>query len=426
MSDNARIDIRGKSVDLPIVEGSEGELGLDISKLRAQSKTIMLDPGYVNTGACTSAITFLDGEEGILRYRGYSIEELAEHSNFLEVSYLLIYGDLPTVEQLEEFRRNITMHTMLHEDLRHIYEAFPKDAHPMAILSCIVCALSTFYDDFSHRDQSAVDLAVWRLVGKLPTIAAWSYKKNIGQPFVYPKNHLDYCANFLNMMFSVPAGDYEVPEVFAKALNVLFILHADHEQNCSTSTVRLVGSSQANLFASISSGIAALWGPLHGGANQAVLEMLMQIQNDGGDVQKFVNLAKDKNSNFRLMGFGHRVYRNFDPRAKIIKRYADEVLKVVGVQDPLLDIAKQLEEAALQDEYFVERKLYPNVDFYSGIIYKAMGFPIDMFTVLFAMGRMPGWIAHWIEMHNSDAKIGRPRQIYTGPTQRSYQQISQR
>ena len=273
MSDNARIDIRGKSVDLPIVEGSEGELGLDISKLRAQSKTITLDPGYVNTGACTSAITFLDGEEGILHYRGYSIEELAEHSNFLEVSYLLIYGDLPTVEQLEEFRRNITMHTMLHEDLRHIYEAFPKDAHPMAILSCIVCALSTFYDDFSHRDQNAVDLAVWRLVGKLPTIAAWSYKKNIGQPFVYPKNHLDYCANFLNMMFSVPAGDYEVPEVFAKALNVLFILHADHEQNCSTSTVRLVGSSQANLFASISSGIAALWGPLHGGANQAVLEL---------------------------------------------------------------------------------------------------------------------------------------------------------
>ena len=426
MSDNARIDIRGKSVDLPIVEGSEGELGLNISKLRAQSKAITLDPGYVNTGACTSAITFLDGEEGILRYRGYSIEELAEHSNFLEVSYLLIYGDLPTAEQLEEFRCNVTMHTMLHEDLRHIYEAFPKDAHPMAILSCIVCALSTFYDDFSHRDQSAVDLAVWRLVGKLPTIAAWSYKKNSGQPFVYPKNHLDYCANFLNMMFSVSAGPYEVPEVFVKALNVLFILHADHEQNCSTSTVRLVGSSQANLFASISSGIAALWGPLHGGANQAVLEMLMQIQNDGGDVQKFVNLAKDKNSNFRLMGFGHRVYRNFDPRAKIIKRYADEVLKVVGVQDPLLDIAKQLEEAALQDEYFIERKLYPNVDFYSGIIYKAIGFPIDMFTVLFAMGRMPGWIAHWIEMHNSDAKIGRPRQIYTGPTQRSYQQISQR
>jgi citrate synthase len=426
MSENARIDIKGKSLDLPIVEGSEGELGLDISKLRAQSKAITLDPGYVNTGACTSAITFLDGEEGILRYRGYSIEELAEHSNFLEVSYLLIYGDLPTVEQLGEFQRNITVHTMLHEDLRHIYEAFPKDAHPMAILSCIVCALSTFYDDFSHRDQNAVDLAVWRLVGKLPTIAAWSYKKNIGQPFVYPKNHLDYCANFLNMMFSVSAGAYEVPEVFAKALNVLFILHADHEQNCSTSTVRLVGSSRANLFASISSGIAALWGPLHGGANQAVLEMLMQIQNDGGNVQKFVNLAKDKNSNFRLMGFGHRVYRNFDPRAKIIKHYANEVLKVVGVQDPLLDIAKQLEEAALKDEYFVERKLYPNVDFYSGIIYKAMGFPIDMFTVLFAMGRMPGWIAHWIEMHNSDAKIGRPRQIYAGPTQRSYRQISQR
>ena len=426
MSDNARLEIRGNTVELPIVEGSEGELGLDISKLRAQSKTITLDPGYVNTGACTSAITFLDGEEGILRYRGYSIEELAENSSFLEVSYLLINGELPTPAQLEEFERNITMHTMLHEDLRHIYEAFPKDAHPMAILSCIVCALSTFYDDFSHRDQAAVDLAIWRLIGKLPTIAAWSYKKNIGQPFVYPYNKLGYCENFLNMMFSVPAGSYEIPEVFAKALNVLFILHADHEQNCSTSTVRLVGSSQANLFASISSGIAALWGPLHGGANQAVLEMLMQIQADGGDVQKFVNLAKDKNSNFRLMGFGHRVYRNFDPRAKIIKRYADEVLSVVGVQDPLLDIAKQLEEAALQDEYFVERKLYPNVDFYSGIIYKAMGFPIDMFTVLFAMGRLPGWISHWIEMHNSDSKIGRPRQIYTGPTQRSYQPIDQR
>lgn len=426
MSDNARLEIRGNTVELPIVEGSEGELGLDISKLRAQSKTITLDPGYVNTGACTSAITFLDGEEGILRYRGYSIEELAENSSFLEVSYLLINGELPTPAQLEEFERNITMHTMLHEDLRHIYEAFPKDAHPMAILSCIVCALSTFYDDFSHRDQAAVDLAIWRLIGKLPTIAAWSYKKNIGQPFVYPYNKLGYCENFLNMMFSVPAGSYEIPEVFAKALNVLFILHADHEQNCSTSTVRLVGSSQANLFASISSGIAALWGPLHGGANQAVLEMLMQIQADGGDVQKFVNLAKDKNSNFRLMGFGHRVYRNFDPRAKIIKRYADEVLSVVGVQDPLLDIAKQLEEAALQDEYFVERKLYPNVDFYSGIIYKAMGFPIDMFTVLFAMGRLPGWISHWIEMHNSDSKIGRPRQIYTGPTQRSYQPIDKR
>ena len=426
MSDNARIDIRGKSVDLPIVEGSEGELGLDISKLRAQSKTITLDPGYVNTGACTSAITFLDGEEGILRYRGYSIEELAEHSNFLEVSYLLIYGDLPTVEQLEEFRRNITMHTMLHEDLRHIYEAFPKDAHPMAILSCIVCALSTFYDDFSHRDQSAVDLAVWRLVGKLPTIAAWSYKKNIGQPFVYPKNHLDYCANFLNMMFSVPAGDYEVPEVFAKALNVLFILHADHEQNCSASTVRIVGSSQANLYASISAGVSALWGPLHGGANQAVIEMLENIRQDGGDLDKWIAKAKDKDDPFRLMGFGHRVYKNFDPRATIIKKACDDVLDKLGIDDPVLDIAKKLEKVALEDDYFVQRGLYPNVDFYSGIIYRALGIPTEMFTVMFALGRLPGWIAQWKEMIENGEPIGRPRQIYTGYTKRDYINLENR
>jgi citrate synthase len=426
MSENARLEIQGNAYELPLIEGSEGEIGINIGKLRAQSKAITLDPGYVNTGACTSAITFLDGEEGILRYRGYSIEELAENSSFIEVSYLLIYGELPTPAQLAEFERNITMHTMLHEDLRHIYEAFPKSAHPMAILSCIVCALSTFYEDFSHRDQNAVDLAIWRLIGKLPTIAAWSYKKSIGQPFVYPQNRLDYCSNFLNMMFSVPAAEYEIPAAFVKALNVLFILHADHEQNCSTSTVRLVGSSQANLFASISSGIAALWGPLHGGANQAVLEMLEQIHREGGDVSKFVAMAKDKDSGFRLMGFGHRVYRNFDPRARIIKKYADEVLKLVGVSDPLLEIAKQLEEAALEDDYFVERKLYPNVDFYSGIIYKAMGFPTDMFTVLFAMGRLPGWVSHWIEMHNSDSKIGRPRQIYTGPTQRNYVPLANR
>jgi citrate synthase len=427
MTETARLEIRDKSVELPLVVGTEGEVGLDIAKLRGQTGAITLDPGYVNTGAATSAITFLDGEQGILRYRGYPIEQLAEQSSFLEVSYLLIYGELPSSNQLAEFERNITRHTMLHEDLRHIYSAFPKDAHPMAILSCVVCALSTFYEDFSATDQSAVDLAIWRLMGKIPTIAAWAYKKNIGQPFVYPKNKFSYCENFLNMMFSVPAMDYEAPREFIDALNVLFILHADHEQNCSTSTVRLVGSSQANLFASISSGIAALWGPLHGGANQAVLEMLQYIRDqEDGNVAKAVELAKQKDSGFRLMGFGHRVYKNFDPRAKIIKAYADKVLAMVGVSDPLLDIAKQLEEAALTDDYFKERNLYPNVDFYSGIIYKALGFPTDMFTVLFAMGRLPGWISHWLEMHNSNPKIGRPRQIYTGPNSRDYIPSSQR
>ena len=421
MSDNARIDIRGKSVDLPIVEGSEGELGLDISKLRAQSKTITLDPGYVNTGACTSAITFLDGEEGILHYRGYSIEELAEHSNFLEVSYLLIYGDLPTVEQLEEFRRNITMHTMLHEDLRHIYEAFPKDAHPMAILSCIVCALSTFYDDFSHRDQSAVDLAVWRLVGKLPTIAAWSYKKNIGQPFVYPKNHLDYCANFLNMMFSVPAGDYEVPEVFAKALNVLFILHADHEQNCSTSTVRLVGSSQANLFASISSGIAALWGPLHGGANEKVVSMLEKIDSKE-DIRPWLDeTLKAKNV---VWGMGHREYSVKDPRANILTDMVQELFKERegGVTD-IFEKAIELEKAC--EEKLAHKGVYPNVDFYSGILYKEMDIPTDIFTPIFAMSRVSGWLAHWIEQIQ-DNKIFRPTQNYVGSDDRAYKDITDR
>jgi citrate synthase len=406
--------------------GSESEIGIDISKLRSQTKAITLDPGFVNTGSCESGITYLDGENGILRYRGYPIEQLAEKSNFLEVSYLLIYGELPTNQQLNDFEYNVKQHTLLHEDVRHIYQAFPKDAHPMAILSSIVCALSTFYPDFSATDSDAVDLAIWRLMGKLPTIAAWSYKKNIGQPFVYPINEFTYTKNFLNMLFGVPTTNYEVPEEFVKALNVLFILHADHEQNCSTSTVRLVGSSEANLFASISTGIAALWGPLHGGANQAVLEMLKQIHNDGGDVQKFVKLAKDKGSGFRLMGFGHRVYKNFDPRATILKGYCDKILDLLGTPDPLLDIAKQLEEAALTDEYFIERNLYPNVDFYSGIIYKALGFPTDMFTVLFSLGRLPGWIAHWLEMRNGISKIGRPRQIYTGQTERNYESLSQR
>jgi len=426
MAKTARLEVNEKSIDLPLVMGSESEIGIDISKLRSHTKAITLDPGFVNTGSCESDITYLDGEKGILRYRGYPIEQLAEKSNFLEVSYLLIYGELPTNQQLNDFEYNVKQHTLLHEDVRHIYQAFPKDAHPMAILSSIVCALSTFYPDFSATDSDAVDLAIWRLIGKLPTIAAWSYKKNIGQPFVYPINEFTYTKNFLNMLFGVPTTNYEVPEEFVKALNVLFILHADHEQNCSTSTVRLVGSSEANLFASISTGIAALWGPLHGGANQAVLEMLKQIHNDGGDVQKFVKLAKDKGSGFRLMGFGHRVYKNFDPRATILKGYCDEILDLLGTPDPLLDIAKQLEEAALTDEYFIERNLYPNVDFYSGIIYKALGFPTDMFTVLFSLGRLPGWIAHWLEMRNGISKIGRPRQIYTGQTERNYESLSQR
>ena len=426
MANTARLEVNEKSIDLPLVMGSESEIGIDISKLRSQTKAITLDPGFVNTGSCESGITFLDGEKGILRYRGYPIEQLAEKSNFLEVSYLLIYGELPTNKQLNDFEHNIKQHTLLHEDVRHIYQAFPKDAHPMAILSSIVCALSTFYPDFSATDSDAVDLAIWRLMGKLPTIAAWSYKKNIGQPFVYPINEFTYTKNFLNMLFGVPTTNYEVPEEFVKALNVLFILHADHEQNCSTSTVRLVGSSEANLFASISTGIAALWGPLHGGANQAVLEMLKQIYNDGGDVQKFVKLAKDKGSGFRLMGFGHRVYKNFDPRATILKGYCDKILDLLGTPDPLLDIAKQLEEAALTDEYFIERNLYPNVDFYSGIIYKALGFRTDMFTVLFSLGRLPGWIAHWLEMRNGISKIGRPRQIYTGLTERNYVSLSKR
>ena len=426
MANTARLEVNEKSIDLPLVMGSESEIGIDISKLRSQTKAITLDPGFVNTGSCESGITYLDGENGILRYRGYPIEQLAEKSNFLEVSYLLIYGELPTNLQLNDFEYNVKQHTLLHEDVRHIYQAFPKDAHPMAILSSIVCALSTFYPDFSATDSEAVDLAIWRLMGKLPTIAAWSYKKNIGQPFVYPINEFTYTKNFLNMLFGVPTTNYEVPEEFVKALNVLFILHADHEQNCSTSTVRLVGSSEANLFASISTGIAALWGPLHGGANQAVLEMLKQIHNDGGNVQKFVKLAKDKGSGFRLMGFGHRVYKNFDPRATILKGYCDKILDLLGTPDPLLDIAKQLEEAALTDEYFIERNLYPNVDFYSGIIYKALGFPTDMFTVLFSLGRLPGWIAHWLEMRNGISKIGRPRQIYTGQTERNYESLSQR
>lgn len=426
MSKQARIEVEEKSVEIPQVVGSESEVGLDIAKLRATTGAVTLDPGFVNTASCQSAITFLNGEQGILRYRGYPIEQLAEHSSFLEVSYLLIHGELPTADQLSEFVDLVIYHTMLHEDLKHIYTAFPKSAHPMAVMACVVNALSTFYPDVSFDDKQGLYLAVARLMGKLPTIAAWAYKKSVGQPFIYPKNQKEYCENFLHMMFAVPPAMMEVPPEYVAAMNVLFILHADHEQNCSTSTVRLVGSSRANLFASISAGISALWGPLHGGANQAVLEMLQAIHADGGDVQKFVRLAKDKDSSFRLMGFGHRVYKNFDPRATILKAYCDKILNIVGIQDPLLDIAKELEETALKDDYFVAKKLYPNVDFYSGIIYKALGFPIPMFTALFAIGRLPGWIAHWIEMNSAPAKIGRPRQIYTGATERPYLPMDER
>jgi len=428
MSEMAKLVVRSKEMELPVIEGTEHEVAIDISKLRAQTGVITLDDGYVNTGSCKSAITFIDGDKGILRYRGYNIEELAEKSTFLEVAYLLIYGELPTKDQFEAFRTKVTRHTMIHEDLKRLYDGFPKDSHPMAILSSMILTLSGYYNDQmdplnpSHREISMI-----RLLAKTPTIAAYSYKKSIGQPFVYPRNSLSYVANFLNMMFSVPAEEYVVDPVVERALDILLILHADHEQNCSASTVRLVGSSRANLFAANASGVCALWGPLHGGANQAVIEMLEMIHEDGGNVEKFINMAKDKNSPFRLMGFGHRVYKNFDPRAKIIKRTADEVLNKLGIKDPLLEIAKKLEERALNDDYFIEKKLYPNVDFYSGIIYKAIGIPKEMFTVMFAMGRMPGWIAQWKEMiEDPNTKIGRPRQIYIGATERPYVPIDQR
>lgn len=428
MSEMAKLIIRDKEVQLPIYEGTEHEVAIDISKLRAQTGAITLDEGYVNTGACKSAITFIDGEAGILRYRGYNIEELAEKSTFLEVAYLLIYGELPTQQQFEVFRTNVTRHTMIHEDLKRLYDGFPKDSHPMAILSSMILTLSGYYNDqMDPLNPTHREISIIRLLAKTPTIAAYSYKKSIGQPFVYPRNSLSYVANFLNMMFSVPAEDYFVDPIVEKALDILLILHADHEQNCSASTVRLVGSSRANLFAAIASGVCALWGPLHGGANQAVIEMLEMIHQDGGNVDKYVNMAKDKNSTFRLMGFGHRVYKNFDPRAKIIKKTADEVLNKLGIKDPLLDIAKQLEEHALHDDYFIEKKLYPNVDFYSGIIYKAIGIPTEMFTVMFAMGRMPGWIAQWKEMiEDPTTKIGRPRQVYIGATERKYISLNER
>jgi citrate synthase len=428
VTDKAAIQVGESKLDVPVVVGTENERAIDVAQLRAKTGYVTIDPAFMNTASTKSAITFIDGDAGILRYRGIPIEQLAEKSTFVETAYLLIYGNLPTDAQYKGWSVKLTRHSLLHEDMKHFFEGFPPTAHPMAILSAMVTALSSYYPDALDVDNVELrDLTIARLVSKVRTIAAFAYKKSIGQPFVYPKNSLTYCSNFLNMMFSVPAEEYDVDPELVKVMNLLLILHADHEQNCSTSTVRVVGSSRANLFASISAGISALWGPLHGGANQEVLEMLTAIHKDGGDVQKYVKLAKDKTSNFKLMGFGHRVYKNFDPRAKIIKAAADKVLNKLGKADPLLDIAKALEEAALKDSYFVERKLYPNVDFYSGIIYRAMGFPTNMFTVLFALGRLPGWIAHWKEMmEDPTTKIARPRQIYTGPTVRDYVPIEKR
>jgi citrate synthase len=428
VTDKAIIALGDTKLETPVIVGTENERGLDIGQLRAKTGYVTLDPAFMNTASVKSAITFIDGDKGILRYRGIPIEQLAEKSSFIETAYLLIYGHLPNDKQLVEWSEKLTRHSLLHEDMKHFFEGFSATAHPMAILSAMVSALSSYYPDSLDPDNvDQRDITIARLVSKVRTIAAFAYKKSIGQPFVYPKNSLSYCENFLNMMFSVPAEEYEMDPEFVKVMNLLLILHADHEQNCSTSTVRMVGSSKANLFASISAGICALWGPLHGGANQEVLEMLTAIHASGGDVKKYVAMAKDKNSGFKLMGFGHRVYKNFDPRAKIIKAAADKVLEKLGKNDPLLDIAKSLEEAALKDSYFVERKLYPNVDFYSGIIYRAMGFPTNTFTVLFALGRLPGWIAHWKEMiEDPTTKIARPRQIYTGPAMLDYIPIEKR
>jgi citrate synthase len=410
------------SLELPVTASTEGPRGVGIGKLLSTTGLVTLDPGFVNTASCASAITYIDGDAGVLRYRGYPIEELAEKATFLEVAWLLIYGELPNDEELAAFKAKIRKHTMLHEDFREFFGGFPTDAHPMAVLSSAVSALSTFYQDsLDPFDPEHVEMSTVRLLAKMPTIAAYAYKKSQGQPFLYPNNSLGYVDNFLRMTFGVPAEEYDIDPVASKALNLLFLLHADHEQNCSTSTVRLVGSSNANLFVSVSAGVAALFGPLHGGANQAVLEMLEGIRADGGDVGRFVERVKNKEPGVKLMGFGHRVYKNYDPRAQIVKKVARDVLASLDRPDPLLDLAMQLEEVALADDYFVERKLYPNVDFYTGVIYKALGFPTPMFTVLFAIGRLPGWIAQWREMiADPTTKIGRPRQVYTGPELRHY------
>lgn len=428
MSETAKIILDGKEYEFPTVVGTENEKAIDISSLRSQTGYITLDYGFKNTGSTSSAITFLDGEKGILRYRGYPIEQLAEQAEFLEVAFLIIYGELPSKEEYEEFKDAIVHHTLVHEDMKHFLEAYPRGAHPMGVAASMVCSLSTFYPESQdqNRPKKAIDLTIHRLIAKLPTIAAWSHKFSKRHPVVYPLNKYDYCENFLYMMFSMPTEEYTPDPVVASALNKLLILHADHEQNCSASTVRIVGSSQANLYASIAAGVTALWGPLHGGANQAVIEMLENIRKDGGDIDKWIEKAKDKDDSFRLMGFGHRVYKNFDPRATIIKKAADDVLAKLGVVDPVLDIAKKLEKVALEDEYFVQRGLYPNVDFYSGIIYRAMGIPTEMFTVMFALGRLPGWIGQWKEMIENGEPIGRPRQVYKGSNKRDYVPIDKR
>ena len=428
MSEKATINLDGTSYELPIVVGTEQEKAVDISKLRDQSGYITLDPGYKNTGATKSAITFLDGETGILRYRGYPIEQLAEKSTFLEVAYLLIYGELPTKAVVEKFRNDIKKQMMIHEDMKNFFAGFPSKAHPMGQLSCLVGALSAFYPESLNPNATdeEEDQTIINLLAKMPTIVSWIQKKSLGHPVVYPKKNLGYIDNFMNMIFGEVNDEKIFDKAVISAMHKLLILHADHEQNCSTSTVRIVGSSNANLYASISAGINALWGPLHGGANQAVIEMLEDIKNDGGDADKYLAKAKDKNDPFRLMGFGHRVYKNFDPRAKIIKKACDDILEKLGVNDPVLDIAKRLEEAALNDQYFIDRKLYPNVDFYSGIIYRALGFNSDMFTVLFALGRLPGWIAQWKEMRDNKEPIGRPRQVYVGAVERDYVDIDNR
>jgi citrate synthase len=428
MSKTAELIIDGKSYTLPVIVGSEGEVAIDISDLLEKAKVVTLDLGYKNTGATKSAITFLDGDNGILRYRGYSIEDLAEKASFLEVAHLLIFGDLPNQPQLDKFSHDIKTHTLVHEDIKKILDGFPSTSHPMGVLASLFCSQTAFYPESldPNRSSEAVYLSIVRSLAKMPTFAAWAYKNAVGHPVNYPDNNLDYCSRFLKMMFALPAEQYEVDPVVAQALDKLLILHADHEQNCSTSTVRIVGSAKASIYSSISAGINALWGPLHGGANQEVIVMLENIRKDGGDTEKWINKAKDKNSGFRLMGFGHRVYKNFDPRARIIKKAADDVLNKLGINDPVLEIAKKLEEAALKDPYFVERKLYPNVDFYSGIIYRALGIPVDMFTVMFAMGRMPGWIAQWKELRENKEPIGRPRQVYVGPTLRPFVDMNKR
>ena len=427
MSKIAVLELEGKKYEFPVIVGSENEVAIDVNKLRDLSGAITLDPGYKNSGSCKSEITFLDGEEGILRYRGYAIEELADKANFLEVSYLLIFGELPTKQQLEDFETNIRKYTLVNEEMKNIIDGFPKTAHPMGVLSSLTSALTAFNPkSVNVENEKEMYEAVCKTMGKFLVIATWTYRKSMGYPLNYYDNTQGYVENFMRLMFEIPTGPYASNPVVIDALNKLFILHADHEQNCSTSTVRMVGSSHAGLFASISAGVSALWGPLHGGANQAVLEMLEEIQKNGGDAEKYMAKAKDKDDPFRLMGFGHRVYKNFDPRAKIIKKAADEVLATLGVNDPILDIAKRLEEAALVDEYFVSRKLYPNVDFYSGIIYRALGIPTDMFTVLFAIGRLPGWIAQWKEMRENKEPIGRPRQVYIGYPLRDFKSIEKR